>query len=161
MGRKREGEDGGRRVSCVVPLHLPQLRQLKAELEVRVLYSHCSVGHRNRSLKILACRSAKLAQAATRPVSRSTVFYPPGSLLHCSRTQPILYDMPEQVEELAQFTDLPVELLPIVVQHIVRPSHLAAVCLVNQSFYTFASPLLYERIFIYAWHKEGKAKVCA
>ena len=73
----------------------------------------------------------------------------------------MIYDMPERVEELAQFTDLPVELLPIVVQHIVRPSHLAAVCLVNQSFHTFTAPLLYERIFIYAWHKEGKAKVCA
>ncbi|KAM5546113.1 hypothetical protein V8D89_000239 [Ganoderma adspersum] len=67
--------------------------------------------------------------------------------------------MSECARELAQFIDLPVELLPIVVQHIVRPSHLAAVCLVNQSFYTFAVPLLYERIFIYAWHKEGKAKV--
>ncbi|KAI1787138.1 hypothetical protein LXA43DRAFT_1167597 [Ganoderma leucocontextum] len=63
--------------------------------------------------------------------------------------------------EPAQFIHLSVELLPIVVQHIVRPSHLAAICLVNQSFYfyTFALPLLYERIFIYAWHKEGKVKV--
>lgn len=68
--------------------------------------------------------------------------------------------MPEDTGELARFLDLPVELLPIVVQHIVHPSHLAGVCLVNQSFYTFAVPLLYERIFIYGWHKEGKVKVC-
>lgn len=60
----------------------------------------------------------------------------------------------------AQFQDLPVELLPIIVQYVVKPSHLANLCLVNQSFYTFAIPLLYERVFIYAWHKEGKAKVC-
>ncbi|OSD01016.1 hypothetical protein PYCCODRAFT_1370033 [Trametes coccinea BRFM310] len=60
---------------------------------------------------------------------------------------------------LACFQDLPVELLPLVLQHVVRPSHLAALCLVNKSFYTFAVPLLYERVFIYAWHKEGKAKV--
>ncbi|KAI0708567.1 hypothetical protein C8Q76DRAFT_626883 [Earliella scabrosa] len=59
----------------------------------------------------------------------------------------------------AQFQDLPVELLPIIVQYVVKPSHLANLCLVNQSFYTFAIPLLYERVFIYAWHKEGKAKV--
>ncbi|KAI0324544.1 hypothetical protein GY45DRAFT_1349369 [Cubamyces sp. BRFM 1775] len=61
--------------------------------------------------------------------------------------------------ELARFSDLPVELLPLVVSHIVRPSHLATLCLVNKTFYTFATPILYERVFIYAWHKEGKAKV--
>ena len=60
---------------------------------------------------------------------------------------------------LAQFNDLPLELLPMVVQHLIRPSHLAALCLVNQLFYTFTVPLLYERVFIYAWHREGKAKV--
>ncbi|TFY69372.1 hypothetical protein EVJ58_g448 [Rhodofomes roseus] len=44
-------------------------------------------------------------------------------------------------------------------QQLVRPSHFAALCLVNNAFYTFAIPCLYERAFIYAWHKEGKAKV--
>ncbi|KAH9903262.1 hypothetical protein C8Q73DRAFT_742398 [Cubamyces lactineus] len=62
------------------------------------------------------------------------------------------------MSELAHLNDLPVELLPLVISHIVRPSHLAALCLVNKTFYTFAIPLLYERVFIYAWHKEGKAK---
>lgn len=64
------------------------------------------------------------------------------------------------MSEFAQFKDLPVELLPLVVLHVVRPSHLAALCLVNKTFYTFAVPLLYERVFIYAWHKEGKSKAC-
>ncbi|KAI0366515.1 hypothetical protein BV20DRAFT_640211 [Pilatotrama ljubarskyi] len=63
------------------------------------------------------------------------------------------------MSSLAQFSDLPVELLPLVVQHIVRPSHLATLCLVNKTFYTFAVPQLYERVFMHAWHKEGKAKV--
>ncbi|EPT01925.1 hypothetical protein FOMPIDRAFT_1160757 [Fomitopsis schrenkii] len=57
------------------------------------------------------------------------------------------------------FLDLPLELLPVIMQQLVRPSHFAALCLVNRSFYAFAVPYLYERAFIYAWHKEGKAKV--
>lgn len=57
------------------------------------------------------------------------------------------------------FLDLPLELLPVIMQQLVRPSHFAALCLVNRSFYRFAVPYLYERAFIYAWHKEGKAKV--
>ncbi|KAH9848155.1 hypothetical protein C2E23DRAFT_470195 [Lenzites betulinus] len=60
---------------------------------------------------------------------------------------------------LAKFEDLPFDLLPLVVQHVVRPAHLAVLCLVNQAFYAFAIRLLYERVFIYAWHREAKAKV--
>ncbi len=63
------------------------------------------------------------------------------------------------LQRYAQFADLPLELLPAIIQHVVKPSHLAAVCLVDHRFYEFAIPLLYERVFIYAWHKEGKAKV--
>ncbi|KAI0719750.1 hypothetical protein C8T65DRAFT_33830 [Cerioporus squamosus] len=59
----------------------------------------------------------------------------------------------------AQFEDKPLELLPVIIQHVVKPSHLAAICLVDHRFYEFTIPLLYERVFIYAWHKEGKAKV--
>ena len=62
------------------------------------------------------------------------------------------------MDHLARFNDLPLELLPMVIQHVVRPSHLAAVCLVNRPFYMFTITLLYERVFIYAWHKEGKTK---
>ncbi|KZT64234.1 hypothetical protein DAEQUDRAFT_732903 [Daedalea quercina L-15889] len=57
------------------------------------------------------------------------------------------------------FLDLPLELLPVIMQQFVRPSHFAALCLVNKPFYTFAVPYLYERAFIYAWNKEAKAKV--
>ncbi|OCH90186.1 hypothetical protein OBBRIDRAFT_777389 [Obba rivulosa] len=60
---------------------------------------------------------------------------------------------------MAQFLDLPIELLPLILQHIVRPSHFAALCLVSKSFYDFAVSRLYERIYIYAWHREGKTKV--
>ena len=63
------------------------------------------------------------------------------------------------IDGIAQFNDLPLELLPLVLHHLVKPSHLSAVCLVNHSFYTFAVPLLYERVFIYSWHKEGKTRV--
>ncbi|KAH9934099.1 hypothetical protein B0H21DRAFT_759722 [Amylocystis lapponica] len=57
------------------------------------------------------------------------------------------------------FLELPLELLPDILQHIIRPSHLAAICLVNKSFHFFAVSQLYKRAFIYAWHKDGKAKV--
>ena len=57
------------------------------------------------------------------------------------------------------FLDLPVELLPLILQYIIRPSHIAALCLVNRYFHAFAIPQLYERAFIYAWHTDGKTKV--
>ncbi|PCH36837.1 hypothetical protein WOLCODRAFT_109224 [Wolfiporia cocos MD-104 SS10] len=60
---------------------------------------------------------------------------------------------------MVQFLDLPLELLPLVVQHVVRPSHLARICLVNKSWYEFTVPLLYQRVFVYAWHREGKFRV--
>ena len=59
------------------------------------------------------------------------------------------------------FQDLPLEILPEIFNHIVKPQHLASLCLVNNSFRTFAVRRLYERVFIYSWHKEGKTKVCA
>lgn len=61
---------------------------------------------------------------------------------------------------MPSFTDLPIELLPLVVEHIFRPSYLAKFCLVNRVFQRFATPLLYQQLFIYAWHKDAKAKVC-
>ena len=83
----------------------------------------------------------------------------------CSHKPKTSYDVVldstfDTMGEVAHFNDLPVELLPLVVSHIVRPSSLATLCLVNKTFYTVAVPLLYERVFIYAWHKEGKAKAC-
>ncbi|EJD01906.1 uncharacterized protein FOMMEDRAFT_68396, partial [Fomitiporia mediterranea MF3/22] len=56
--------------------------------------------------------------------------------------------------------DLPLELLPLIVQQIIRPHHLTQLCLVNKDFYSCAVPLLYERTAIFAWHREGKKRVC-
>ena len=58
-----------------------------------------------------------------------------------------------------RFSALPVELLPSILEEIIRPSHLANVCLVNSTFYAFGVQILYRRVFIYSWHKEVKAKV--
>jgi len=58
------------------------------------------------------------------------------------------------------FLDLPLEILPEIFSHITKPQHLASLCLVNNSFRTFAVPKLYERVSVYSWHKEGKAKAC-
>ncbi|GBE89773.1 hypothetical protein BKA93DRAFT_793618 [Sparassis latifolia] len=60
---------------------------------------------------------------------------------------------------MARFLDLPLEVLPLILRHILRPNHLAALCLVDHYFRAFAIPLLYEHAFIYAWQKEAKAKV--
>ena len=60
---------------------------------------------------------------------------------------------------MLHFSDLPIDLLPFILRHIVKPSHLALCCLVNSTFSSFAIPQLYERIYIYAWHKQGKLKV--
>ncbi|KAF8580095.1 hypothetical protein K439DRAFT_1637353 [Ramaria rubella] len=60
---------------------------------------------------------------------------------------------------MLRFLDLPLELLPVILQNILKPHHLALCCLVNKAFASFSTPQLYRRIFIYAWHKQGKLKV--
>ena len=62
---------------------------------------------------------------------------------------------------LSGFNDLPLEIIPLIVQHIVRPQHLAEICLVDKVFYSAAIPILYERTTIFAWHKNAKTKVGA
>ncbi|KJA23909.1 hypothetical protein HYPSUDRAFT_66002 [Hypholoma sublateritium FD-334 SS-4] len=57
-------------------------------------------------------------------------------------------------------TDLPIEILPEIIDHVAKPQHLAHLCLVNKAFHRFAVPKLYERVYIYSWHREGKAKAC-
>lgn len=57
------------------------------------------------------------------------------------------------------FVDIPLELLPIIFDSVVRAQHLAFLCLVNKSFHEFAIPRLYKRVYIYAWHTKAKAKV--
>jgi hypothetical protein len=60
---------------------------------------------------------------------------------------------------MARFVDVPLELIPVILQHVVKPNHLAASRLVNRSFNEFAAPRLFEQIFIFAWHKAAKARV--
>ncbi|KAI0088861.1 hypothetical protein BDY19DRAFT_946407 [Irpex rosettiformis] len=60
---------------------------------------------------------------------------------------------------MSAFLTLPIELLSGVLEHVIRPSQLATLCLVNNAFYSFSAPVLYRRAFIYSWHKDGKLKV--
>ncbi|KAJ7510664.1 hypothetical protein B0H11DRAFT_2168467 [Mycena galericulata] len=60
-----------------------------------------------------------------------------------------------------EFLDLPVELLPDILSHLVNPGHLASACRVNKLFNQFGISKLYERASIYSWHKHAKAKVAS
>lgn len=60
---------------------------------------------------------------------------------------------------MAHFLELPLELLPVIFDFVLSPQHISALCLVNETFNRFATPLLYRRVFIVAWYKEAKAKV--
>ncbi|KAG1719184.1 hypothetical protein EDB19DRAFT_1787029 [Suillus lakei] len=60
---------------------------------------------------------------------------------------------------MVSFVDIPLELLPIIFDSVIRAQHLAFLCLVNKSFNEFAVPRLYQRVYIYSWHKEAKSKV--
>ncbi|KZT26140.1 hypothetical protein NEOLEDRAFT_1155981 [Neolentinus lepideus HHB14362 ss-1] len=57
------------------------------------------------------------------------------------------------------FSELPIELLSVIFQFIVKPSHFTTLCLVNTSFRDLAVPLLYESAYVYPWHNESKLKV--
>ena len=61
---------------------------------------------------------------------------------------------------MALFRDLPLDLLPLIISNLQEPVHIASLCLVNHAFYTFSVPVLYERIFIYAWQRKSKFRVC-
>jgi hypothetical protein len=54
--------------------------------------------------------------------------------------------------------DLSVDLVLEILKFISNPSHLASTCLVNHIFHKFAAPLLYERVAIYSWMKDGKKR---
>uniref|UniRef100_A0A0W0FIC2 F-box domain-containing protein n=1 Tax=Moniliophthora roreri TaxID=221103 RepID=A0A0W0FIC2_MONRR len=62
---------------------------------------------------------------------------------------------------MPNLSDLPLDLLPIIVSHISswNPKYLVNLCLVNKTFYELSIAHLYQRISIYSWHKHGKAKV--
>jgi len=60
---------------------------------------------------------------------------------------------------MTHFLKLPPELLPVIFDFVLRPQHIYRLCLVNKTFNRFATPLLYRRVFIFAWHREAKTKV--
>lgn len=56
------------------------------------------------------------------------------------------------------FLDIPIEILPEILTCLVKASDLASACRVNKTFHSFAVPLLYQAVCIYAWHVDGKKK---
>lgn len=54
------------------------------------------------------------------------------------------------------FDDLPVELLPGIVQNVVKPRSLASFCLVNKTFCKYTQPYLYHTITVFPWHHKEK-----
>ncbi|KAI6123361.1 hypothetical protein EV401DRAFT_1857935 [Pisolithus croceorrhizus] len=60
---------------------------------------------------------------------------------------------------MAQLMNTPLELLIVIFNFVLKPHHLAALCLVNRAFNRFATPLLYRQIYIFPWHKDSKSKV--
>ena len=64
------------------------------------------------------------------------------------------------VEQMARFENLPLDLLPQILVHSLIPDHLASLCLVSRTFYSFSVPKLYRRIAILPWYKSSKSRVC-
>ncbi|KAI0041912.1 hypothetical protein FA95DRAFT_1548149 [Auriscalpium vulgare] len=60
---------------------------------------------------------------------------------------------------MANFLDVPVELIPLILDHVLKASHLAAICLINHSFYVFAVSRLYSHVSIYPWYHNAKTRV--
>ncbi|KAN0116626.1 hypothetical protein V8E52_005770 [Russula decolorans] len=60
---------------------------------------------------------------------------------------------------MARFEDLPLDLLPQILVHLLIPDHLASLCLVSRNFYSFSVPKLYRRIVILPWQKSSKSRV--
>lgn len=60
-------------------------------------------------------------------------------------------------QPMATFDDLPLEVLPIIVQNIVQPRILASFCLVNKALCVFTQPFLYHTIAV--WHRDHEEKV--
>jgi hypothetical protein len=59
---------------------------------------------------------------------------------------------------MPSFADLPQEFIPLVAEQITKPAHLARIVRVSRAFRDFTAPLLYERIYIYPWLREGKTR---
>ena len=56
---------------------------------------------------------------------------------------------------MTAFNDLPLELLPAIVQNVVKPSSLASFCLVNKAFCEFTRPFLYHTVALF-WNNKEK-----
>jgi len=54
------------------------------------------------------------------------------------------------------FNNLPLELLPVIVQNIVNPESLALFCLVSKAFCDFTRPFLYNTITVFPWNQKEK-----
>lgn len=57
---------------------------------------------------------------------------------------------------MTAFNDLPLDVLPGIVQNIVLPRSLASLCLVNKTFRKFTQPFLYHTIAVLPWHHKEK-----
>jgi len=57
---------------------------------------------------------------------------------------------------MTTFNNLPLELLPVIVQNVVNPESLASFCLVNKTFCGFTRPFLYHTIAIFPWNQKEK-----
>ncbi len=60
--------------------------------------------------------------------------------------------------DLWEFVRTWIDLVLEILKFISNPSHLASTCLVKHIFHIFAAPLLYERVAIYSWMKDGKKR---
>lgn len=60
---------------------------------------------------------------------------------------------------MVDFQELPIDILPVILDFVLKSSHLAHAAEVNKAWYEFATPRLYERVSIFSWHKEAKKKV--
>ena len=62
---------------------------------------------------------------------------------------------------MLRFKELPSDIVPLILRHLVKPHYLAATSLVCKLFHVSAIPLLYYEVSIYTWHRDPKAKVRA
>jgi hypothetical protein len=57
------------------------------------------------------------------------------------------------------FVDLPLDILQTILEKLHNPVQLSRASRVSKAFWEYATPLLYERISIFPWHKHGKQNV--
>ena len=65
-----------------------------------------------------------------------------------------------RTDKMTRFQDLPLDLLPQILVYLLLPDHIATLCLVSRTFYSFSVPNLYRQIVILPWHKSSKSRVC-